>query len=51
MQEIWVVLNHGDIIGYCNSEGVAILTIRAYELQDMANGLNSDYSIQRVEAL
>ena len=51
MEEIWVVLNDGDIIGYCRSEAIAILAVRAYEYQDEANGLNSNYSVVRVEAL
>ena len=51
MAEIWVVLDHDKIIGYCRSEAIARLAVRSYEYQDEANGLNSNYSVIRVEAL
>ena len=46
-----MVLNHDEVIGYCRSEAIARLAIRSYEYQDEANGLNSNYSVVRVEAL
>ena len=51
MAEIWVVLNHDEIIGIGRSEATARLLVRSYEYQDKANGLNSNYSVVRVEAL
>lgn len=51
MAEIWVVLDHDKIIGYCRSEATARLAVRAYEYHDEANELNSNYSVVRVEAL